>query len=242
MVLISLKKIILTIGTIATGILPAIVNAACTGADPSGCFPMPSFSDFVAASGGWITGPLLLLFGWMWPFLLFLVIIIVIVLFRKSYVRRLRDWMGWELFEMLIRLFLLYLMILFLLCIFDKENFWKWSLNGLLFLVIISFIVSIIHKFKNNRWQKIMREIVSFAKQNKLDDTIGKFIDDFRRSGKGLKSSWNYRGYSFDYYRLRDLQSILRDKGLELSMSKLLDLIVYYIDIRERLITLHGSN
>ena len=58
--------------SLGLGILPAIASATCTGEDPSGCFPMPSFADFISASGDWITGmfamiktPLLWGIGWM---------------------------------------------------------------------------------------------------------------------------------------------------------------------------------
>lgn len=237
--ILSLKKIILSIGSITAGI-PGICSASCS-TNAADCFPMPSFSAFFSQYGDWITGPFIMIFRAIWPFLLFLGIIIAIISFRRNYIIRLRDWMGWEAFERLLGLFFLYLLFLFVLYLGDKEKFWKWSLDSVFFLIIILFIVSIIHKLKYKKWQKIMREIISFAKQNKLDDIINKFIDDFRHSGKGLKSSWNYRGYSFDRYRLDDLQSILCDKGLEIPISKLIDLLIYYIDIREKSITIHGS-
>lgn len=238
--LIPFKKIMLSSVTV-TAILPGICSASCS-TNAADCFPMPTFAEFLTASGDWITGPFIMIFGMIWPFLLFLGIIITLISLRRNHMLRLRDWMGLELFKRLIGLFFLYLLFLFILYLSDKEKFWKWSLGSLLFLIIISALVSIIHKFKNKNWQKKMNQIISFATKNKLDDIIYKFINEFRHSGKGLKFSWNYRGYSFDCYRLDDLRSILREKGLEITKSKLLDLLIYYIDIQERSITLKGSN
>ncbi|MGD0091662.1 MAG: hypothetical protein ABSE73_17230 [Planctomycetota bacterium] len=76
-------------------------------------------------------------------------------------------------------------------------------------------------------------------RQNGLEEYVKNFIDRFGIQ-KGKKTDWKFRGYSFDWDRLKDFRKILNEKGMRLSLDKwdvTLILLRYYIQEKEERLT-----
>gem|GEM_PF-5117525 len=180
----------------------------------------------------------------MWPVWTFVLVIVIIVLLERKHIRNFFDWAGWEFFEILTRIFGLYILYLLLLFFSQRDNFWKWVFYGSIVMIVIVAICSLISSINVRIIRKKIEILITGVKENNLEESIYKFIDEYSHSSRKL-TKWNYRGYSFDPYKLEDLSNILQDKGINASVAETLYLVKRYIEKRERaatLLSLEGIN
>jgi restriction system protein len=126
---------------------------------------------------------------------------------------------------------------------FNQTFFWS-IFYIILFLVII--IVALVALgitstselkalFSNRKQDFLVRKIQELG----LEEEVNNFILRFG-PGKKKDKSWEFRGYSFDWERLKDFREILNEKGMNLSTEKFDDLSLilhYYIQKREENLT-----
>ena len=134
---------------------------------------------------------------------------------------------------------LLYVLYVVSLYFTDRAAYWH-QLIYLVIFVIVVIAAMIAYRELAYRWrEKRLNNLLSSLKQNGLEEYVKNFIDRFGAQ-KGKKTDWTYRGFSFDWERLKDFRKILNEKGMRLSTEKwdsVSILLRYYIQEKEERLT-----
>ena len=121
----------------------------------------------------------------------------------------------------------------------DRVQFWyeikKYVIPavGVVVLLLGAFSIFVYQKARkqNNHIESLFQKIY----ESGLDVAINNFIDRFGKEGKG--DSWKYRGYSFDWDRLKDFRDSVLQNDIGISTKdhhELLIVIKHFIDSKEK--------
>ena len=120
----------------------------------------------------------------------------------------------------------------------NRPVFYTHILTGALSLVAVAvaivFIISQWNKAKENKFQKLLDDLKAEGLEAEILDFIQRFKHD-----KGKKDEiWTYREDKFRIDRLGDLVSHLNEKGFDIDIEKLKDILARYIHIQEKNLTI----
>lgn len=132
---------------------------------------------------------------------------------------------------------LLYILYLLLQYYTNRENFWRWLLYGLAFVVLITAEVIIFNRWKEKRHQQKKDKIIGAIEKAGLAEYTNNFITRFGLGQERSRGVWQYRNYSIDWNRIHDLQDYFSDKGIKLSDSEINIVLSHYIGKREHDLT-----
>ena len=127
----------------------------------------------------------------------------------------------------------LYLIYLFYT---NKAQFWRWVIYGLVGLVLLLGSIVGIKKLKTAAKQRELLKLLGAIRNAGAEEEVHNFINRFGfNQEKG--DAWRYRNYSFLWYRFNDLQKILAERNIKLSVKELSQVLKYYIDEKEEGLT-----
>jgi len=142
--------------------------------------------------------------------------------------------------EILVSLLALYLLYLWVLYHINRANFWRWFLYGLVVEIILFSSIFIWRELKYQRRQKRLNNLLFQIKKAGLEKEIQNFINRFGHES-GKRKFFEFRGYSFDYYRVRDFTNHLIEKGIKISLDKwkseIIFILKHYIQEKEEKLT-----
>jgi HJR/Mrr/RecB family endonuclease len=122
----------------------------------------------------------------------------------------------------------------------DRGHFWQIIIYMVLIIIaavglFIGFVI-LKNKIKQNKSDRLMSQINKAG----LEDYIKNFINRFGLEKTKSKGRWNFRGYNFDWERLRDFRNVLQERGVKVSQSDFKDidfLLREYIQKKEEALT-----
>lgn len=131
-------------------------------------------------------------------------------------------------------LFFIYAAYLLLLYVTNRAEFWRWTLYGVLAVVVILAITLASIKIIVARKDKHFQALSDAVKRADMEDQVKNFFIRFGMGQDRSKNAWEYRNYKVDWQRFHEMESILRSKGIKLEDNKDLSLLLrHYIDERE---------
>lgn len=134
---------------------------------------------------------------------------------------------------------ILYVFWLIVLYLSNRTAFWRQFWYFIVFFVVIVIGIFAWKEFQYRRKEKKLHDLFHALKQNALEGYVKNFIVRFGMQ-KGKKNDWRYRGYSFDWERLKDLRIVLNEKGMRLSYDTWDDVLLVlrsYIQQNEENVT-----
>jgi len=122
----------------------------------------------------------------------------------------------------------------------NRANFWRLLIYGTIVTVVL---VGSLWGWQETQRKKQRRYFYGLLKQIRekgLEDYIKNFINRFGFEGKKGKD-FTVRNYAIPWERIRDLEQILREKGIELRNNEkqrdILSILRYYIEEKEKSLT-----
>ena len=135
-----------------------------------------------------------------------------------------------------IGLYVLYLVFLYFT---DRAAYWR-QLGYFAIFVVLVTAAFFAWREVSYRWhEKKLNDLLAELQRNGLEGYVGNFIDRFGLQ-KGKKGDWTYRGYSFDWERLKDFRKILNERGMHFDTGKwdkISLLLHHYIQEKEERLT-----
>ena len=121
----------------------------------------------------------------------------------------------------------------------DRVQFWyeikKYVMPVIGVIVLFSgaFIVFLYRKVRKQ--EHYIESLFQKISESGFDVVINNFIDRFGKEGKG--NPWKYRGYSFDWYRLKDFRDSMIKNDISISTKdyhEFLTVIKHFVDSKEK--------
>lgn len=136
-----------------------------------------------------------------------------------------------------IGLYILYLVYLYTT---NRTAYWY---QFIYFVVFVVFVLVAVFAWRelSYRWrERRLNNLLSTLRQNDLESYVKNFIDRFGMQ-KGKKGDWTYRGYSFDWERLKDFRKVLNERGMSFYTgewdNRISIILRHYIQEREERVT-----
>ncbi len=140
---------------------------------------------------------------------------------------------------------IIFLYILYVASLYftNRAAYWHQLVYLVIFVVIVIAAMVAYREFSYRWHEKKLNDLLTSLKQNGLEEYVINFIDRFGLQ-KGKKTDWTYRGYYFDWERLKDFRKVLNERGMRFytgEWDKRISIILrYYIQEREERVTRDG--
>lgn len=128
---------------------------------------------------------------------------------------------------------ILYFLYLFFQYFSDRENFWRWLLYGLIFIVFVIVFLILLKKWEKNRRQQKIKRTIDLIERAGLAESINNFITRFGLGQEKSRNVWRYENYVIDWHRIRYLKDDFANKGIKLSDLEMKIVLSHYINKRE---------
>jgi len=157
-----------------------------------------------------------------------------------AYRRRRRDDDDKPIAEFILGVGGLYVLYLVTLWMTDRAAYWRQLGYFAVFLVLAVATYIAWHKISASWKQRKVDDLLAELKQNGLEEYVKNFIDRFGLQ-KGKKDDWTFRGYSFDWDRLKDFRKVLNERGMHFYTSewdnRISTILRHYIQEMEERVT-----
>jgi HJR/Mrr/RecB family endonuclease len=155
---------------------------------------------------------------------------------RRKYKKYYEDDPVNKIVETIFVIIIFYFVFLFFQFQTNRANFWRWSIYGIIFFLIIILLILAFRKMKfkieENNKQSLLKQI----RDANQEEGIINFINNFGFTGR-KNNSWSFRNHFIEWDRINDLEKILKEKGIKLKMENkqkdVFTLLRYYIEKKE---------
>jgi len=133
----------------------------------------------------------------------------------------------------------LYFLWLLLLYFGNRVAYWRWFWYGIVAIIVVVGLIFGLRELRYRHKQKKLDVLLGHLKQTGADEYVTNFINRFGLDKK-KDDAWAYRGYSFDWDRLKDFRKVLNEKGVHLASNDWKDvsaLLRHYIQEKEERLT-----
>lgn len=159
-------------------------------------------------------------------------------MYKRRYKRKTED-LSDEGFRIVLGLSMLAVMYFGFVYYTNKAQFWYEVKSyvipavGIIVLLLIAFLFFVYQrrKGKEHHVDNLLEQIT----QSGFDVAVNNFIDRFGKEGKG--DPWKYRGYSFDWDRLKDFRESAIQNSVDISTrnwDELMTVLKHFIDTKEK--------